>query len=71
MRDTAYFEIDETTDSRIGKYVQVEDINKSSDIKVPAGVKYRDTWSMTENDESVLLYLYLKEIVLLCVTFLH
>ena len=28
---------------------------------MPAEVKYRDTWSMTENDESVLLYLYLKE----------
>ncbi|KOX69325.1 DC-STAMP domain-containing protein 2, partial [Melipona quadrifasciata] len=71
-RDTAYFEIDETTDSRIGKYVRrVEDINESSDIKVPAGVKHRDTWSTTENDELVLLYLYLKEIVLLCEILSH
>ncbi|KAF3430240.1 hypothetical protein E2986_05482 [Frieseomelitta varia] len=52
VRNTAYFEVDETTDSRLGKCVQVENINESSDIKVPAGVKYRDTWSMTENDES-------------------
>lgn len=58
MKDTAYFEVDETTDSRKGKCVrQVEDINESSDIKVPAGVKYRDTWSTMENDKLVLLYL--------------
>lgn len=64
MKDTSYFEVDETKDSRIRKCVrQVEGINKPSDIKVPAGLKYRDTWSTTENDELVLSYLYFKKVV--------
>lgn len=64
MKDTSYFEVDETKDSRIRKCVrQVEDISKPSDIKVPTGLKYRDTWSTTENDELVLSYLYFKNVV--------
>lgn len=64
MKDTSYFEVDETKDSRIRKCVrQVEDINKPSGIKVPTGLKYRDTWSTTENDELVLSYLYFNKFV--------
>ncbi|XP_017788733.1 PREDICTED: uncharacterized protein LOC108571245 [Habropoda laboriosa] len=51
-RGTCYFEVDEREDSRPRKCVrQVEDTNELSDTRASLGVRKKDAWNVTEDDE--------------------
>ncbi|CAK9819578.1 DC-STAMP domain-containing protein 2, partial [Anthophora quadrimaculata] len=52
VSDTSYFEVDETEDSRPRKCVrQVEDVNELLATRAPLGVRKKDSWNITEDDE--------------------